>query len=191
MKEDFLQPDELAALNLAAVGHDVRVSRHALLFGAERISIGDGSRIDAFCIISVGDNVSIGRNVHISAYASIQGRGAVTIGDFASVSIRCTILSSNDDMSGDGMVNPTIPDRYRGAVHAPVIVGEYVSVGAGCIILPGVTLGESAAVGAHSLVKSDVDPFTIVAGIPARLIGPRRRGHRALAEQFLLEDGRT
>ena len=88
-----------------------------------------------------------------------------------SISARCTIFSSNDDYSGDTMTNPTVPDRYRGTVDARVVVNSHVILGAGTTVLVWVTLGESAAVGAMSLVKEDVAAFTIVAGVPARLCG--------------------
>jgi galactoside O-acetyltransferase len=152
-----------------------------------RVTVGDHTRIDAFCILTGGAGVTIGRNVHVSAYASLLGRSSIEIGDFAAVSVRCTILSSNDDYGGDSMVNSTIPDRYRGAVDRPVRIGTHAVLGAGSVILPGVTVGASAAVGAMSLVKDDVAPFAIVAGVPARVIGERTRGHLDLAARFLAE----
>jgi acetyltransferase-like isoleucine patch superfamily enzyme len=184
VNDDFLTADELAELGLAAIGADVRISRHALLIGAERIAIGDLSRIDAFSVLSAGERLTIGRHAHISVHVAILGRGPVDIGDFASISARCTIFSSNDDYSGDTMTNPTVPDRYRGTVDAGVVVNAHVILGASTTVLAGVTLGESAAVGAMSLVKEDVAPFTIVAGVPARVIRERRRGHRALADRM-------
>lgn len=186
MQSDFLDPAELARLGLCAAGHDVQVSRHAVFFSPERISLGDHVRIDAFCILSAGaPGLRIGRNVHFSAYAAVLGQEAVEIGDFATVSARCTIFSSNDDYSGATMANATIPADYRGAVSAPVVLGAHALLGAGCIVLPGVTVGESACVGALSLVKSDVGAFEIVAGIPARVIGRRQTGHRTLAARLI------
>jgi galactoside O-acetyltransferase len=184
VNDDFLSADEMAQLGLAAIGADVRISRHALLIGAERIAIGDRSRIDAFTVLAAGERLTIGRHAHISAYAAVLGRGPVDIGDFASIAPRCTIFSSNDDYSGDTMTNPTVPDEYRGTIDARVVVGAHVILGAGTTVLAGVTLGESAAVGAMSLVKGDVAEFTIVAGVPAREIGKRRRGHRALSDRM-------
>ena len=184
MNDDFLRDDELAQLGLAAIGADVRISRHALLIGAERIAIGDRSRIDAFSVLAAGERLTIGRNVHIGAHAAVLGRGPVDIGDFASISARCTIFSSSDDYSGETMTNPTVPDTYRGTVDARVVVNCHVILGAGTTVLAGVTLGESAAVGAMSLVKEDVAAFTIVAGVPARVIGERLHGHRALADRM-------
>jgi dTDP-4-amino-4,6-dideoxy-D-glucose acyltransferase len=189
MISDFLDAEELAGLGFAAVGREMRVSRRAVFFAPGRISLGDYTRVDAFCILSAGPpGLRVGRNVHISAYTAILGREAVVIGDFATISVRCTILSSNDDYSGATMGNATVPAIYRGAVDAPVRVHPHAMIGVGSILLPGITVGESACVGAASLVKADVAPFDVVAGVPARIIGRRRTEHRALAEQLLREE---
>ena len=189
MISDFLDVEELSQLGLAAFGQEVRVSRRAIFFGPEWISLGDYTRVDAFCILSSGPaGLQVGRNVHISAYTAILGREMVVIGDFATISVRCTIFSSNDDYSGATMANATVPELYRGAANAPVSVRAHAMVGAGSILLPGVTVGESACVGAASLVKTDVAAFDVVAGVPARVIGRRRTEHRALAEQLLQEE---
>jgi galactoside O-acetyltransferase len=188
VRADFLDEQELRDLGLASMGTDVHISRHALLLRPELIAIGDHTRIDAFSVVSAGEGVSIGRNVHVSAYASLLGRRAIRIGDFATVSVRCSIFASNDDYSGTTMVNPTVPDRYRGSVDGPVMIGAHAVLGAGSIVLPGVTVGESAAVGALSLVKTDVEPYAIVAGVPARVIGRRADGHRALLQRMFSEE---
>jgi len=188
MISDFLDPSELAAVGFASVGAGVRVSRHALCFGAERIRLGNHTRVDAFCILSAGqDGISIGRNVHISAYSAVLGQAAVEIGDFATISVRCTIFSSNDDYSGATMANATVPAPYRGVIAAPVRLGAHSLLGAGCIVLPGTTIGESAAAGASSLIKTDVEPFMIVGGVPAKVIGRRQVGHRDLTARWYAE----
>src|SRR5262249_30391995 len=131
------------------------------------------------------DGVTIGRNVHISAYVSILGRRAVTIGDFATISVRCSIFSSNDDYSGATMTNPTIPDQFRGSTDAPVVIGAHAILGTAVTVLPGVRIGESASIGAQSLIKFDVPDSVIVAGVPARVIRTRQLGHRALVDRYL------
>jgi galactoside O-acetyltransferase len=111
----------------------------------------------------------------------------VDIGDFSGLSARCSVFSSGDDFSGTWLVGPTVPDRLRGVTQGAVVLEAHVFVGAGTVILPGVRIGESASIGALSLVKEDVDPFTIMAGVPARLLGERRAEHRALADRWLEE----
>jgi galactoside O-acetyltransferase len=190
--DDFLTPEEVSSLGLAAAGRDLSISRHALFFGADRLSIADHTRIDAFCIVSASlAGIKIGRYVHISAYCSILGHQRVEIGDFVNVSPRCTILSSNDDFSGATMVGPMVPQALRGVVEAPVFIRDHAVLGTASIVLPGVTIGESAAVGAASLVKTDVNAYSIVAGVPARMIGRRQSRHRELSDTFLAEVDRA
>jgi galactoside O-acetyltransferase len=175
---------------LASVGDEVRISRHALFFSPERISIGDNTRIDAFSIVSAGERaIIVGRHVHISAYVAILGRGGVEIGDFSALSPRVTILSSTDDFSGASMLGPTIPEEFRTPLDAMVRVGSHVVVGAGSIVLPGITVADSSAVGAASLVTRDVLPFTIVAGVPAMFLRERSHEHLDLAERYLAQEG--
>jgi dTDP-4-amino-4,6-dideoxy-D-glucose acyltransferase len=189
LKNDFLLPAELAEIGLAQIGREVRISKHALFFAPDRIKIGDYSRIDAFSIISAGgEGVTIGRNVHISAHVTILGNGPVVIGDFVTVSVRCSIFSSSDDYSGATMTNPTVPTAFRGTTDAPVTIEAHAILGAAVTILPGVRIGESACIGAGSLIKFDIPSFSIAVGVPARIIGVRKFDHRRLAEKLLYNE---
>ena len=186
MSSDFLSAEEIQSIGFRYTGEGVRISRRAVFFAPQRISIGQETRIDAFCVLSAGGNgLTIGRNVHISAHNTIVGQARVDIGDFCTISVRCSIFSSNDDYSGAAMANPTVPDTYRMAVDAPVRIEDHVIIGAGSVVLCGVTIGQSAAVGALSLVKRDVPGFAIVAGTPAKVIGERKKGHLDACAQFL------
>jgi galactoside O-acetyltransferase len=186
MSSDFLSPTEINELGFRHAGDDIRISRRAVFFAPERISIGRETRIDAFCVLSAGpDGLTIGRNVHMSAHNVVVGHAPVEIGDFCTISVRCSIFSSNDDYTGAAMANPTVPDAYRLAVDAPVRIEDHVIIGAGSVVLCGITIGRSAAVGALSLVKQDVPAFAIVAGSPARVIGERQSGHLGACREFL------
>jgi galactoside O-acetyltransferase len=172
----FLDEPALAALGLASVGADVRIDGAARFYSADRIEIGSHTRIDAFCVLSAGDgSIRIGNHVHIAAHGFMAGAGRIELEDFANISGRVSIYSSNDDYSGATLTGPTVPDELSNVEVAPVHIGRHVIVGAGSVILPGVTIGEGAAVGALSIVKRDVAPFTIVAGADMRVIGERKR----------------
>ena len=190
MSTDFLSATEIQLLGLRYAGEGIRISRRAVFFAPERISIGRETRIDAFCVLSGTGGLTIGRNVHISAHNVIVGQARVDIGDFCTVSVRCSIFSSIDDYSGAAMANPTVHDAYRLAVDAPVRIEDHVIIGAGSVVLCGVTIGRSAAVGALSLLKRDVPAFAIVAGTPARAVGERCRGHLDACREFLSRQGR-
>jgi galactoside O-acetyltransferase len=66
-----------------------------------------------------------------------------------------------------------------------VVLGRHGLIGAGSVVLPGVTIGEGAAVGALSLVRKDVPPYAIVAGNPMRTLGQRSEERLRLLESEL------
>ena len=170
----FLSQQQLEALGFRQVGQDVQISDRASIYGAERIAIGDHVRIDDFCILSAGEGgIALGSYVHIAAYCSLIGAARISLDDFAGLSSRVSIYSSSDDYSGESLTNPTIPDRFRNVDTRPVHLGRHVIVGAGTVILPGVTINDGAAVAALSLVKGDCEAFKIYAGSPARRCGLR------------------
>ena len=173
----FLSREEIQAIGFAAVGENVWIDRSARFYGASRISIGSRVRIDAYSILSAGaEGISIGNHVHISVYVFLTGAARIELHDFSGLSARVTIYSSNDDYLGDALTGPTIPEELRKVTNAPVIVGRHSVVGAGSVILPGVTISEGACVGALSLIKKDIPPFLIVAGQNGQIIRERRRG---------------
>jgi len=184
----FLSRDALLEIGFARIGEDVQIDDGARFYGADRISLGSHVRIDAFAVLSAGpEGIIIGNYVHLAVGSLISGAARIELHDFANVSSRVAIYSSNDDYHGYSLTNPTIPDRFRQVHTAPVVIGQHVIVGSGSLILPGVSLGDGAAVGAHSIVKHDVPPFTIVAGPDGRVIGARRRDLLVLEEELLAE----
>ena len=118
--------------------------------------------------ISPARSLSIGDDVDLALDVVITTSGGVRIGDRTLVGYRTQILSANH----------TIPSEHGRACEAghdkkPVVIGCDVWIGANCIILPGTTIGDGAVIGAGSVVTKPVEPFCVVAGVPARLI--RRR----------------
>jgi galactoside O-acetyltransferase len=185
---EFLSPAEVRALGFAALGENILIHPSCVLTGCERISLGSNLRIDPFCIITASASVSIGSYVHLSGHAVVVGRAEVRIGDYAAISHGAKLLSASDRFDGSGIAGPMAPDTYRDVIYAPIIIGRHVIVGANTIVLPGVTIGEGATVGALSIVKSDLAPWSVYAGAPARLIGTRdEQGVRA-AERKLKSD---
>jgi galactoside O-acetyltransferase len=172
----FLSEAEIAALGFARVGCNVKISDKASLYHPERISIADHARIDDFCILSAGrGGIAVGRYVHIACYCSLIGDERIELEDFSGLSSRVAVYSSSDDFSGRGLAHPTVPEDLRRVVHAPVSLRRHALVGAGSVILPGVTLGKGSSVGALSLVRGDLEEFWMYAGIPARKLRPRSK----------------
>lgn len=182
----FFTYQEVAKLGLAHVGKDVRISRLASLHNPAGISVGDHARIDDFCILSAGEGgIEIGQYVHLAVFASLIGKGKIALGDFSNLSSRVSIYSSNDDYSGQYMTNPTVPPQFTNVTSGPVSIGRHAIVGSGAVILPNVSIGEAAAIGALSLVRDDCEPFGIYVGAPARYVKQRRRELLEIEQRFL------
>jgi acetyltransferase-like isoleucine patch superfamily enzyme len=176
-----LSPDQIAELGLAAVGAGVTISDRCSIYGASSISIGDYVRIDDFAVLTARQPVVIGSYVHISAFAFLSGSFGIVIEDFVNVSPRATLLSGNDDFSGQWLPGPLVPEELRNVHGGCIHLGRHSMVGAHSIVLPGVSFGEGAVVGALSLVKEPLAPWGIYGGVPARLIRPRGHGVEELA----------
>lgn len=170
----ILTREEIEQMGFASVGNNVFISTKASFYGTSKIHIGNNVRIDDFCVISAGEGgVYIGNYIHIAVYSSLIGSGRITLMDYSNISSRVSIYSSNDDYSGNYMSNPMVPNEFTNVMHAPVVIGRHVIIGSGSVILPGVVLGDGAAIGALSLVKDNCDNFYIYAGNPLKKIKPR------------------
>ena len=123
--------------------------------------------------------VRIGRNVFVGldTYLDCQFPELITIEDDVTIAFRVTVVVHDDARRLDRIE----PGAGDGTV-APVLLRRGCYLGAGCLILPGVTVGERAVVAAGAVVTRDVAPETVVAGVPARdagRVGPRDRGRPA------------
>ncbi|MDH4568832.1 acyltransferase [Pseudomonas sp. BN414] len=184
----LLSREQIAEMGFAHVGVNPRLSDKASYYNCQNISIGDNVRIDDFCVLSAGvGGISVGNYIHIAVYTSLIGAGRITLGDFSNISSKVAIYSSNDDYSGASMTNPMVPEEFTNVFHADVGIGQHVIIGAGSIVLPGVTLEEGVAVGALSLVTRTCEAFGIYSGVPARRIKERKRDLLTLAREFLKE----
>jgi acetyltransferase-like isoleucine patch superfamily enzyme len=114
--------------------------------------------------IAPGRNLVIGDDVDLALDVLITTSGGVTIGDRVLIGYRTQILSSNHVIEGRN------PIFSSGHVKKQVSIANDVWVGAACIILPGVSVGEGAIIAAGSVVTKDVPPFSIVGGVPAKVI---------------------
>jgi acetyltransferase-like isoleucine patch superfamily enzyme len=109
--------------------------------------------------------ITIGRRTIINQQCCLDGRGGLAIGDYVDISPGVWILTDSHDMH----------DPLFREVLAPVKIGNHVWIGSRALILPGVTVGEGAVVAAGAVVTGDVEPYAVVAGVPARQIATRSR----------------
>ncbi len=158
----------------ASIGENVRIDPHSRIFCPEKVSIGNNVRIDSGVILSGSHAITIGDYVHLAAGAKVFASGGeVLIADFTTLSGDVKLYTVTDDYVGGSLTNPTVPEKFRDLQTGAVRLMPHVIVGAGSVILPGVTMGFGAAAGALSLIRADVPEGTVVAGIPARKIAER------------------
>ena len=108
-----------------------------------------------------GKNIKIGKNVFINACCRFQDQGGIEIGDGSLIGHNTTIATLNHDFN---------PAKRQNLTPSPVKIGKNVWIGSDCTILPGVTIGDGAIIGAGSVVTKSVPKNTIAVGNPARVI---------------------
>jgi acetyltransferase-like isoleucine patch superfamily enzyme len=171
--------------SLARQGVNVTIYPGARLVGCDRIRIGSNVIIDDLVFIGPHAELSIGNYVHISAHASIAGGGRCVIADFVSIANGARILTGSDDFGGGGLINSTIPAELRAVERGAVTLESHVALGVNVVVLPNVTIGEGAALGAGSVVTESLAPWFVYVGAPARPLKPRRRDAVLAGEQEL------
>lgn len=128
----------------------VRISEGATLYHPQRIFLGNNVTINEWCVIG--------------------GFGGVEIQNDVRIGHRVTISSTDHSFS-----DPNVPIWWQDNVPGKVTIESDVWIGAGAIIVKGVRVGRGSVIGAGAVVTRDVKEFSIVGGVPARVIGVRRQ----------------
>lgn len=129
----------------------------AQLFAAH----GEGCRIEAPFHCSYGDNIHLGARVYVNASVVVLDSARVQIGDGTLIGPGAQIICADHHRDPE--------QRQLGMEIAhPVTIGADVWIAAGAVILPGVSIGDAAIIGAGAVVTRDVAPGRTVTGIPAR-----------------------
>lgn len=179
----FYTEEEYNQLGFKKIGKNCLISKKASFYGISNISIGDNVRIDDFSIVS--GNVEIGNYVHISAYVALYGGEGIIISDFCGCSARTTIYSAVDDFSGDYMIGPMVPEELTNVTGGNVILEKYVQLGANTVVMPNLTIKEGAVTGSCTLVRKDLDPWTINIGIPSKVLKKRNDKVKVLSQKIV------
>ena len=132
---------------LRAIGLDA--GEHTYFFG--------GSEVIA------PQNIEILGNCHIGRFCQIDGRGGIRIGRNVVIASHALLITADHD--------PQSPD-FAGRLGS-IVIGDRAWLGSRVTVLKGVTIGTGAVVSAGAVVTTDVPPWTIVGGVPARAIGSR------------------
>lgn len=108
-----------------------------------------------------GKNLTIGNNVFFNSGCKMQDQGGITIGDGTLIGHNVVLATLNHD------IDPT----KRANMHpSPIHIGKNVWIGSNATVLAGVTIGDGAVIAAGAVVTKDVAPYTVVGGVPAKII---------------------
>lgn len=122
-------------------------------------TLGENTVIHPPVFTILADKVKIGKNVVILNGFQCMSAGGLTIEDDTMISLNCTIATNNHDFYERNVIT-----------CKPVHIKRNVWIGVNVTILPGVTIGENAVVGAGAVVTKDVPDNTVVVGSPARVV---------------------
>jgi len=143
---------------------EVKTFEYTKIIGIENIEFGRNIIIDDFVLICAKKHMKIGNYVHIACFTSITGGEEFIIEDFSAISQGCRILTGTDDFKDWGFGSPTIEEKYRNTKREPIYMDRFSIIGANSVVLPGVRIGEGAAVGACSVVTRDLEPWGVYIG---------------------------
>lgn len=135
-----------------------------LVYQSAGLNIGSKSHIHMGAQFFNLQNIHIGQGSILGQGIFLDGRDRLIIGHNVDIASEVMIYNSEHDIN----------DPSFSAIHQPVEIGDYVFIGPRVIVLPGVTIGTGAVVAAGAVVTKNVDPYVIVGGVPAKVIGERK-----------------
>ena len=155
---------------LATLGPDCVFETGVLVFHPENVALGANVYVGHYTILKgyYKNRLEIGDETWIGQQCFLHAAGGLTIGKSVGIGPGVKIITSQH-----GEVPRDVPIFSAPLSFRPVVIEDGADLGVGCIVLPGITIGRGAQVGAGAVVTRDVPPFAIVAGSPARLIRER------------------
>jgi maltose O-acetyltransferase len=114
------------------------------------------------------ERITMGSAFGVNSGTYINGIGTITFGRDVLIGSNVTISSGRHPIEGK-----LTPVFHRQSVPAPIIIGNDVWIGAGAVIMPGVTLADGTVIGANAVVNKDTQPYGIYVGAPARFVRNR------------------
>lgn len=154
----------------ARIGQNVVLEAGVLVFHPENVEMGDGVYVGHGTILKgyYRGRMVIGDGTWIGQQCFFHSAGDLSIGRNVGIGPGVKIITSFH--AEEGISKPILHSRIQ---FAPVMIEDDADLGVGSVILPGVCVGQGAQIGAGAVVASDVPPYAVVAGVPARLIRMR------------------
>jgi acetyltransferase-like isoleucine patch superfamily enzyme len=169
----YYSRDELLAFGFLNVGDPVWISRKCSFYAISG-SVGHHVRVDDFCVLK--GHLVIGNYVHVGGFVSLSGvAGTVELCDGCSLANRVSIYTGSDNFQDSGLNSNLVPQHMVRTIKGDVRIGRAALVGAHSVVMPGVVVGDVAAVGALSVVYFPVEPGCVLVSGSARSLPAGKR----------------
>ncbi|MCK9627023.1 MAG: acyltransferase [Bacteroidales bacterium] len=156
------------------IGEGVRLYPMCKIIHPDAAELDNNCQIMDFTFIDAGKLLKIGKYSTITWHCIIEGGAKTFIGDRVFIGPGSKLLTSTYELNGFYSVEH-LPDNC-GAIHyGDIVIKDDAYLGANVTVLPGVSIGEGAVVGANALVNKDIDPWGIYVGAPCKKIGERQK----------------
>ena len=155
--------------NIKDMDYSVQCDGRVHVSGTRNISIGKRCRLgmETELMTSEKGRIQLGDDIRLNRGCTIVSYSEVSIGDFTIIGEYVSIRDANHGMERNE------PIRYQKHTTLPIRIDRDVWIGRGCCILPGVTIGEGSIIGANSVINKDIPPYSIAAGVPAKVLRQR------------------
>jgi acetyltransferase-like isoleucine patch superfamily enzyme len=169
MNEDFLQSLSMMGENLKSklkyCGEGVFIYPLCKMIRPENAELDDHCRLFDNVFVDAGKSLKIGKYSTITWQCVIEGGASTTIGDRVFLGPGAKVLNSTYELNGYYSIEH-IPNECRKSFLGDIVIKDDAYIGANSVIMPGVTIGEGAVVGANSLVNHNLKPWGIYFGNP-------------------------
>ncbi len=155
-------------------GKNVRIWQLAKICNPQWAEIDDNTWIFDFVFIDARNSLKIGKYCCITWHCVLEGGANIRIGDRVFIGPGSKLLSSTYDFNGL-YTSQILPEGAFNIRYGDITLENDSYIGAGTVVMPGVTIGEGALVGANAFVNKDLDPWGIYVGAPVKKIGDRRK----------------
>lgn len=143
-------------MNNASIRGDVTIGDHTVIY--------DYAMLHAY-----GGKIVLGRECSVNPYSILYGHGGLTIGNYVRIAAHTVIVAANHNFS-----STDVPICKQGLSRKGIVIADDVWIGANVTVTDGIKIGQGSVVAAGSVVTQDVPEYTIVGGVPAKVIKVRK-----------------
>lgn len=167
----FLQVEAVATWLVGGLPGIAGFALRSLVYRALFAQLRGFCWIQPHVTIVQSNRLRVGKHFGCNSGSYINAIGGITMGDYVLIGSNVTISSGMHDIEG------TMPPVFaRPTIPKPIRIEDDVWIGAGAVIMPGVTLRRGTVVGANAVVTADTEPYSVNVGVPARNVRSRATG---------------